>query len=686
MRVVNARNSSLFICGMSIRKAEAIHRVLRRNNILASSVFLMLTLAVPFAHSEAPEVLPPLKKAISPLEPAESRKTCDTCAPQNLNSIDDLKRVACEDLVKNFCERLSHSEQKIDGQEHSVQLGQMEEFGIPRTRYAYLQTLTESAPNLPADLQTRWDPLLATLREHLKNPLRPIDWRRKLADIEVDLERSITDVAWNRFKRKYPEIASEHSDWTNLLPRGEALFQNIKAELKSEAARAQWKNHPNWQRVERTFVTTQALLREEIAQMNVTATEKKFLQERVDSVRLVIPSFDPADGMSPPTSDDTGACATTQENAFYNTATNTYTVCAGWVMGITSDSHLISSMAHELAHSIDPDTTCRAAWRNSEPMKYLQKLTRIDAGLLCIDWSKFWAGFNPAVPKTEPIDKKGTTNLYRCLGLKSESSGLKKWNAARIAELAEETAEEYMGTYAEVEDFTDMIVEPPPKISAATKKLNDPLEDEGSDSKDFPRVRPSENQTRQRQRELYLKPELIAAANHGASLKDPSLGERYIELFMFKQNFLCNKQDKDKAMEEALEQTLEQAKRILIYETTFCGRDSLFLKGKPGYSRQVGEEYPDWVADRVFARYLAKEPNLKARRQAFEFAIARRCNSKLRSAEETKLAEIEKQYSTEEHGVNETRINKLLSTEGIPELLNCQMKNVEKKCKLELVK
>jgi hypothetical protein len=122
-----------------------------------------------------------------------------------------------------------------------------------------------------------------------------------------------------------------------------AKADELSEELEKEITKVLWADTPEWKNVESQFNEVQQEFAEYLKQRKtLSPAVKQAWIDKIRSVTLVLPD-----------NDEGSNCAGTLDNASYNPELNTFTVCAGL---FTTADDVRFAIAHELAHSVDPQT------------------------------------------------------------------------------------------------------------------------------------------------------------------------------------------------------------------------------------------------------------------------------------------------------------------------------------------
>jgi hypothetical protein len=205
-----------------------------------------------------------------------------------------------------------------------------------------------------------------------------IESQRARSEVDSIWKDAIEEAVVRRVERKFKGF---HRLAETAIPLEAQVGRNrIRRGLLAEIAAATWRNDEGWKRVEASFRGIRSHFVSMVRTLDIPRALRRDWVSRLESVRLVIP------GSLPEIADT--ECASMGTNAYYYTRLNLLTVCAGDF----NSEDILQTVAHELAHSLDPDRSRYLAQRGSALGKGLAAL-RVGVcsseGVSCENWSRF---------------------------------------------------------------------------------------------------------------------------------------------------------------------------------------------------------------------------------------------------------------------------------------------------------
>ena len=464
--------------------------------------FITLITSLPsFAHDDhGPALKKATKKAIEGMSKVNTPliKQPDCLTPPVAG------KKTCAEVSDNFCAKLWNDQNKgnlkvFDG---VIKAGKSTKSDFSLTVLENDIALVESGPNMPSDMQKIFRPLLKKLKDHLNKENSTTKWTRDYSQVKQEISNAVEDLADQRFNKKYaPATSKEYKKWTL---QENLAYKKIQSDVLSEITMAQYKKHPNWLRIENIFPQAQKELMQSIDALAIDKDYKEELKTKVASVKLSLPLRDPQ------TIDASAECASTEINAFYYSTTNHFTVCAGFFNRYQSESALVTTISHELAHAIDSENKARIDWRKKSPVA--QSLNKLldskNQTYKCDEWNKITKNINDKKDfniVSTPMDK-----LYSCLRGEKE---LEEMTAENVLNASKQFTRARMGVYADANMFSRLV--------EVEKLKNDVM---------------TANPT-------YYRPDLLGAEDVGYFSEGHYKDAEPHEIFM--QNFYCALEEKD---------------------------------------------------------------------------------------------------------------------------------------------
>lgn len=566
----------------------------------------------------------------------------------------------CSDLTDNLCDVLWSKERqgKLKVSDGAVMMGKSGKSDAAIERIEDLRALLASEPRLPADFKKKAAPLLAKLRKLLAEEKDSKKWYRDLSNWYTEWQRAIDDTADERTEKRHPEF--KKIKYQDLKIEQKAIYKRDDLELKDQILDAKYKGHPNWQRVERVFTQAREDVMEEIKKLKIPEAQRDELLAQMTSVKVTLPYLDP---------DRIGAksdCASTTINAFYSRRHNAFTVCAGYFNTFQSDSALYFTVAHELAHAIDPQGSAQREFARSSWLANALKPLIGARGpeIPCSQWEEIVEKAKAAAPPTQARSLDAMQPLYDCLKPKGD---LAPFSADSLKSAADRTAKKAVSGYASENAFTQL-------AQATLTKDGESLENE-----------------------FYMRPDRLLASDRGNIFV--ALKQRDAEIAeIFTQSLACaelpvggekvryeNAKREDRA--RIFDLAVREAKTVigarLLDWYSYCGRNCSALV-EDNLAVQADENFADWLANRAFSSFLARKKNLRERREASGLATVGLCEEPGPKKDAPDLAATEKEHSLAPHP--DTRLRRLaiydLQNAALVECQNREHAKGDKPCDL----
>ena len=253
--------------------------------------------------------------------------------------------------------------------------------------------------------------------------------RLESTELEADVDHlwnlSLKDTLLMRTANKFPEFPKLADD--SIPPEITHFERQERKILLSEVSHAIWKDHPNWTKVSTAFELLRTNFMTTISNLPIPKKVKETWNERLLTLKLVLP------GSLPEIADQ--ACTSTTINAYYYSHLNVITVCAG---DFNSEDILLT-LAHEISHALDIDRSLYLFLQNSQ---FSQGLARVGKPL-CESPKKFsceeWQDFKDSVDSTLPDlaeFKPELPKVNECLKREHQTRPLDSNSIARFANLA----------------------------------------------------------------------------------------------------------------------------------------------------------------------------------------------------------------------------------------------------------
>lgn len=324
----------------------------------------------------------------------------------------------CSNLIESFCADLysqknqGNLDLQLPDRTQQLRFGNTPN-GVSYTFALYQKAKFDSREKLPQDLQKALNQTqyFAKMQEYLKRKSfeeMNINERKSFARLSEELRQlwnsAIDDVMWERMESKYPG----YSKLTQFPPQLQLEHDKVQNDLYASIYGAIWNDHPLWKQIESDF----KMVKSEYIQMleesqSLTPDLKKDWIDRIQTTKLMAPGTDPGN--------IDHDCATTNRNAFNATSQGFITVCAGYL----TSGNMISTLAHELSHSLGVSRSKILFERNSELGKRLyaahQSVCKSQGTPQCPkDWSNLKNDFSRLLDGLK-IPEMPNAQYLRCL-------------------------------------------------------------------------------------------------------------------------------------------------------------------------------------------------------------------------------------------------------------------------------
>jgi hypothetical protein len=507
--------------------------------------------------------------------------------------------------------------------------------GLPQVTYELARTKIRKREELPKDFT-------ALLRNHryfeklermiAREPFEKMSLADRIEAHELESEvahlweLAIRDTLIIRLTRRFPDFPKVPSDLMS--PEMRHFERTERKNLLSEISLTLWKNHPNWTRVNQTFEKLRIKYLALIQRLPIENSLKKEWTERIQTVALALP------GSIPEIHDQD--CSTTTMNAYYYPSFHAVTLCAG---DFNSEDHLVT-LAHEMSHAIDLESSRQQFFRKSRISKKLSKFAELQCSqpktvFSCGEWQKFKDQSEDELLELTEFQTV-LPEFNRCL---KKDSVTRPLDEDAIRRFASSEVRERMRDLAEEEAFI-RITQP-----------NLPLRN-GKNS-----ANPS-----------YLDPCLYLQS----SWKHDELNGELTYLSIFLAEHQCSKiQEPAERLKSALEFTRRLMEEIevgmITSEGEFSERKALVDEN---YSSPTSERFADNLGSLVIADYLKDVQGTWDRRMTFLAGNSWQCPGPSLSTEFPSESEVLRKYLLDSHTDGDDRKMDMLSEE-VRNALSC---------------
>lgn len=566
-----------------------------------------------------------MEGALNAVNSTSTSLTCEAKAPST--------KPLCTDLTDDLCSTLwsGKNKGKLKVSDGVIRLGKSEKSEIKESRIIDLKTLLESEPRLPQDLREQVKPILVDLKKALESENDSNSWYRSMSLIAYQWDRAVEDVAETRTLKKYPHLKSVKKNYFSTEEKD--AFQQELFNLNDQILDAKYRQHPNWLRVEKVFGDAQKDLIEEIKLLNIPEDKKKFMLEKVGSVKLSLPYTHPNKLYS------RESCGTTETNAFYSRDFHTFSICAGYFNTLQSETALYGIIAHEISHAIDSVGMNDAEYqKESKFMPLVKKLAGAKGQIYsCDEWQNTLKQAEKIKAVSKPQFSTELQSLYDCLQPKEH---LKDYTANAVEDAAMNRSRFVLSQYAQAHSF--LRIAQPTETKDGEVKVN----------------------------EFYMRPDRVWSTFNDNVLDTDNMKREPHILEFFTQNLSCvsmtlengketNYKDSDisnrsKLFEKAIEQTLMVINAIRLDKYRYCGRNCKELASQ-GLALESGEDFSDWLTYKALNRSLKRKTLLRERREGAAVSTVDLCDQPGVKNDAPDLAFSEKKSSLTSHPDNRIR-------------------------------
>ena len=474
-------------------------------------------------------------------------------------------------------------------------------------------------------------------------------WKTDLNRLLSDFAYAAMDAAYERSLAKTPEAADKF--WSDYSPAEKRAFYESLYDIKTEILDAIYLNDPDWLKILEAFGEVRADVLKALDQMDFAPETRRLMIEKISSIELSLPYEDPR------TADSRPSCSESEDNGYYMPLANRFVICMGTVNISQNDGAFYGTMAHEIAHSIDPNVFLEDIFKKTALARLLSRVYDSSGSLPCGEWEREKAAAFAPFPEIYSLPP-GLGAIDQCL---ADRSGLDDLNSSSLDYAGKRRSEMSMDSYASWNDFSYLTA--PEIFKKGHLKAN----------------------------EFYLNPKLFAESENqyfesmyflkGGSFHPPSV---------FVQEYKCRLLQPEANEEAVFAESLEETKRLsAAYEynrSSVLGRNSRSLAGF-NLSRPSDEDFADYLADKAVEMKLQRISSLESRRS---FSLSRGASycqpDSLERLAKNKIL-IEKRHSRSFHSPNIERQLKNF-TQKKAELLQCRQgegaKKLEKNCSLPL--
>ena len=544
--------------------------------------------------------------------------------------------VFCEKLADEFCQSLWSSEnqgnfQFSDGTQ--ILYGERRKNIIDNAQFIHIQKLAKSRCNLPADIKDMMgiqcgvddktedlllelDTLLSQVDSIAQNKRAIESWKKSVNRILSDLEYIIEDAAYERSFSKNPNLSEKF--WTSYSVEEKKDFNTHYYDIKTEIMDAIYLNDPDWRKAVEIFEEVRADVLSVIDKMTLVPEIKQSMKEKISLIKISLPYEDPRTMYG-----DT-SCAEYEDNAAYNLLQNSFYFCIGTINISHNEGAFYGTIAHEISHSIDPNTVLEDIFKQSPMSSLLRQVYESNASVSCKEWERQKNDIF-ILPSEIYQLPQGLAAIDQCL---VDRDHLDELNHSSLDYVSKRTAESFIDSYASENLFSYLTT--PLVFKDGVLKQN----------------------------EFYLNPTLFAESENEYFEDKDFLAGYFHQASVFVQEYKCRLSQVDVTEEQAFSEALEETKRLnAIYEyyySSILGENSRDLI-EFNLSKPSDEDFADWLSYKAVELKLQRIQALQRRRDFILSGMATYCSPEgLENIAKHKIL-IEKKYSRNFHSPNRDR-------------------------------
>ena len=382
--------------------------------------------------------------------------------PKKETPVQEKRLILCEELSDNFCQTLHSSDKRGDFQFADgtwILHGERRENFISQAKFIHLQKEAESRCRMPDDLKfalgikcgpgddkrdllSRLGDQLAKLDSIPSSERERRAWKRSLEQISRDFQYIVYDAVYERSFNEKPDLRDKF--WRDYSAAEKKLFNRHYYDIQTEITDAVYLNDPNWLKIVDLFEEVRADVLTVVSQTAFTSETKKAMQDKIRSVKISLPYEDPR------TTNASAYCAEYANNGYYSRTDNHFVLCAGKINTSQNEGAFYGVIAHEIAHSIDPNTFLADVFKQTPLAELLSRLYESGANLPCEYWEEQKREIFSSPSEIHRLPP-GLRHIDQCL---ADRSGLDELNPSSLDYASKRTAENNMNSYASDNEFS----------------------------------------------------------------------------------------------------------------------------------------------------------------------------------------------------------------------------------------
>ncbi|MCB0362112.1 MAG: hypothetical protein KDD35_05305, partial [Bdellovibrionales bacterium] len=487
--------------------------------------------------------------------------------------IESDQEVSCEALSNSFCSEMYNQKNRGNfeflGDRYNS--GKSKFSGFPMVQKLYVLDLVRALKKLPPRFAELVTPSVNKLHQLLEAEEDNNKWGRRFNKASNEFEMAYQAYLDELVFSEHPELESKRLD--DLTPQDTLIVTKYIWRGNRELVDALYDSDEKWILTKALFLRVKSDLLNEISLLPLPSGLLEVMKRKINTIEISKPYLDP---------NLLGAgadCATTKVNAMYLKNKHKFTVCRGYLNSFESESNLYLVMAHELAHSIDPQGLLQEYFRNTSVAQLMREVRRTKGQLSCHDWRQK----KEDVLSNRPEYYRLPFNFVDLTNCLVDRSGIKEGHPDTLRNAGEILTFKYLAAYANDDDFLRL-------INLNTLRYGEVT-----------------------QNPFHLNPTLNDIVNNKI-YEYSEYGEPYISL-LFVQEYTCQNSGQDKLSDtDRVKLAIEEISKILrVYFESHFGAFGLEDGLMAGFqlSKPSSEDFADWMAQKAFEKYISKIESLK---------------------------------------------------------------------------
>ena len=403
--------------------------------------------------------------------------------------------------------------------------------------------------------------------------------------------------------------------------------------LKTQIMDSIYQNDPDWRKAIDIFEEVRTDVLTVIDNMTLAPGIKHAMKEKISLVQISLPYEDPR------TMGGDEDCAVDEDNAYYELTNSSFSFCIGSINTSHNEGAFYGTIAHEIAHAVDPNTFLEDVFKKTPMARLLSQIYESNASTPCEKWKRRKEDIF-VLPSEIYQLPAGLAAMDQCL---ADRQHLDELDYSSLDYVSKRIAESSIDSYASEQIFSYLTT--PFILKKGALKSND----------------------------FYLEPKLFAEAENEYFTDKYFLEGYFHQASVFVQEYKCRLSQSGVTETQAFLEALEETKKLnTVYEyfySSILGRNSRDLTDF-NLSKPSDEDFADWISYRAVELKLKRIPSLEKRRYFMLSGVASYCSpDNLENIAKQKTF-IEKNYSRDFHSSDRDRRLKHF-TSKTAELLQC---------------